>query len=176
MAHLWMRENSGDWAAMQLTGEAFWLTGDSAKPVRQASDELCDSAQLLRRKSADGEKWFVLTPWQSHPWRINGVSIQTGLRLLRDRDELRADNRARLFFSTESLAVVESFPGRDHAIYCPRCKQEINVGDPAVRCPNCDAWHHQTEDFPCWTYAEKCSMCDQATGLDAGYRWTPECL
>ena len=176
MAHMWVRDDSGEWASMQLVGDALALTGDRLELVQQrASDLSNDSAQLQRRKDADGEKWFLLAPAQNN-WHVNGVPIRAGLRQLRDRDELRSGDCDRMFFSTESLACVEPFSGLDHPIFCPRCKQEIAGQELAVRCPNCGAWYHQTEDFSCWTYTERCSMCDQATSLDTGYRWTPDGL
>jgi len=79
-----------------------------------------------------------------------------------------------MFFSTELLAGVTPYPGSERPILCARCKAEIATASPAVRCPRCGAWHHQSDELPCWTYAERCSVCDQPTALDAGFAWTPE--
>jgi Zn finger protein HypA/HybF involved in hydrogenase expression len=104
---------------------------------------------------------------------INGLPLTVGIRALADRDEIRAGERA-FYFSTESLAQVEDFPGSDNALFCPRCKQEIEKNTSAVRCPACSVWHHQTDELNCWTYAETCALCSQQTDLSAGFRWTPE--
>jgi len=113
---------------------------------------------------------------------VNGSPLVAGIRLLRDRDEIRMGNVQRLFFSTERLACTEPFPGSEKPVVCPRCKQEIKKAQPSVRCPNpkCGAWHHESaeEELPCWTYAAQCGnvTCDQQTQLGSGYRWTPEDL
>ena len=85
------------------------------------------------------------------------------MRVLRDRDEIllpgipRNDGEQadvadaepqRLFFSTERLAVVEPFPGGAKAVFCSRCKQVIDSGHRAVRCPSgrCGLWHHESAE------------------------------
>jgi hypothetical protein len=48
---------------------------------------------------------------------------------------------------------------------------------PGGKCPQCGVWYHQSEElFDCWTYSELCALCDQSTGLDSDYLWTPEDL
>ena len=158
MAHLWVHEageqpDGGGWAAVPLVG-----------------DERRVGAALALRRATDG--WVALGAPSAH---VNGVALATGLRVLADRDELRAGG-ARAFFSTESLATVTTFPGAEGAVFCPRCKLEIAPQSPAVRCPQCAVWHHQDAELPCFTYAACCTLCDQPTALDAGFRWTPEAL
>ena len=80
------------------------------------------------------------------------------------------------YFSTETTARVEPFPGTDRPVHCPRCKLAIEEGTESVRCPRCAIWHHQSETHPCWTYGERCALCDQETALDAGLRFSPEDL
>ena len=163
MAHLWLHEATDDEAKKSALEE--WsprlLDGDSlAVP----------SAQLLRCTTDGGDAWVLVGP---PAVRVNGSRLDTGIRVLCDRDELRADG-GRTFFSSESLAMVVPFPGGAKTIFCPRCKLEIVPGSPAVRCPQCGVFHHQSDEFPCWTYAARCAMCDQPTALDAGFRWVPE--
>jgi hypothetical protein len=129
-------------------------------------------AHLWRSMTPDGEAWIILG---SAAVRVNGEPLDVGIRVLRDRDELRAGDR-RAFFSTESLAKIVPFPGGERPTFCPRSRLEITPGSPAVACPQCKVWHHQSEELPCWTYSERCATCDQSTALDAGFRWTPECL
>jgi len=96
--------------------------------------------------------------------------------VLDDQDEILAGGH-RLFFSTEELARVVSFPGLAQPAFCPRCKQKIDLGDQAVCCPSCRAWSHQSEKFPCWTYAQTCALCQQqSTALDAGFNFNPATL
>jgi hypothetical protein len=81
-----------------------------------------------------------------------------------------------VFYSTERLALVEEFPGANAPAYCPRCKQAIASGHPAVKCPGCGVYYHQSNELPCWTYTDVCALCPQSTALDAGYQWSPEAL
>jgi len=162
---------------MPLLGDNFTLTGDPLDPVqKQEVEKPAESARIIRRKGTDGGHWFVLAPAEKTAILINGVPLVAGIRVLRDRDEIRLSGADRLFFSTECLASAEPFPGLGQAVFCPRCKQEIAPQSDAVKCPQCEAWHHQSAEFPCWTYSERCALCDQLSNLDAGYRWTPESL
>ena len=115
--------------------------------------------------------------------QVNATPIQLGIRVLSHRDEIfltggASDFPSRFYFSTERLAHVEPFPGTDGSAICGRCKQPIERGDLAVRCPsaNCGIWHHQTEHLGCWTYSDHCALCPTPTALDSGFRWTPEDL
>ena len=80
----------------------------------------------------------------------------------------------RCYFSTETLARIEPLSEEDATGCCPRCKQGLTAGQPAVKCPGCGVWHHQSDELPCWTYAERCAICGGSTALDAGFSWTPE--
>jgi hypothetical protein len=79
----------------------------------------------------------------------------------------------RVFFSLERLARVVPFDGVDKS-HCPRCQTVIERGTPAVRCPQCGVWHHESDEFRCWTYSPTCALCDQPTELEGSFRWTPE--
>jgi hypothetical protein len=152
------------------------LLDDAADPpVRgRASAAEVVTAVVMRRARPQGEVWLLLTT-QDHAVWVNGSPLSTRLRVLRDRDEVRLRDGRRLFFSTERLAQIEAFPGAEDTIYCVRCRQALAPHSPAIQqCPACGVWHHQTEELLCWTYAERCAMCDQQTRLDAGFRWTPE--
>lgn len=174
MAHLWVRDVSKQWAVTPLEGDAFTLTANPLHPgwVRRNRDESDNPAIILRRQGPDAEIWVLITAIKASV-RVNGMPLLTGIHVLRDRDELRVGGVGRVFFSAERLACVEPFPGAA-AVFCPRCKQELTKGCPAVRCPQCRVWHHQSEGLPCWTYSERCPLCDQPTELEAGYRWAPE--
>jgi hypothetical protein len=163
MAYLWFHEAS--------VGDAGKAAPEDWSPALLDGDSLAiPSARLLRSAAAERESWVLVGP---PAVRVHGSPLAAGIRVLRDRDELRVDG-GRTFFSAESLAAVMPFPGGAKATFCPRCKLEIVPGSPAVRCPQCGVFHHQSDEFPCWNYAAHCTMCDQPTALDAGFRWVPE--
>ena len=172
MAHLWIEEKSA-WAVAPLEGIRFALASRADKPlvrVQSAADILLLHAQKLR-----DEGWLLITAANRNV-RVNGTRV-LGLRRLHDRDEIRVPRGGRFFFTTERLAHAAPFPGAEHDILCPRCKKPVNKGDPAVRCPTCDLWHHESDAegaTACWTFADRCAGCDHPTELPASFRWTPD--
>jgi hypothetical protein len=178
MAHLWKwMSESGEWTPLPLDGDAFTLGGDG--PLR-VPDLLSarGSSQALRRVEdpalpGAGAAWTLIVGRGAHVL-INGSPASLGLVALADRDEIRLATGRPLFFSTETLARVNPFPTSGTRGFCPRCKQLIDSGTPAVRCPSCGLWHHASDDLPCWTYGPQCAACSQETALDAGFGWTPE--
>jgi len=163
MAHLWFRET--------VPGGAPQVVTETWSPLQLDGDGLgFGAARILHRATPEGDAWVLLGPPSVV---VNGMPLDTGIRVLQDRDELRSGD-VRTFFSSEALAAVAPFiPGPTTAC-CPRCKLEIVAGSAAVRCPGCKIAHHQTEDLPCWEYAPRCALCDQPTALEAGFRWTPD--
>ena len=170
MAHLWVRgflpgsreaASTCAWAVVQLDEGAFVL----------------GVALLLRSRSAEGESWLVMSARHAAV-RLNGVRLLTGFRVLADRDELYVDGVGRAFFSTERLAQVEPFPSADRPVGCARCRGLLMVaGSPAVQCPLCRVWMHQSDEYPCWSHSDRCvAPCPQPTALAGQYRWTPEGL
>ncbi|MBI2297366.1 MAG: hypothetical protein HYU66_00190, partial [Armatimonadetes bacterium] len=131
---------------------------------------------VLLHRLQSGE-WALVAGHGARVW-LNGVPVSLGLQVLEDRDEVRLETGGPAawfaYFSTEQPATVRPYQPTGRAARCPRCKQAIGDGHPAVQCPKCGVWHHQTEARPCWNYAPKCATCDQATPLDGGFRWTPE--
>lgn len=157
MTHLWIPNETG-WDLFPIEGLPATPPFDETVSVVAAGD--------------DG--WALLSP--STRLFVNGITVPTGLVLLRDRDEIRIGAGEASFFSTERLATTEPLPALDPPPGCPRCKQAVAPSTPAVRCPGCDLWHHQCEDLPCWRYAETCALCDYSTDPDTGYRFHPEAL
>jgi hypothetical protein len=131
------------------------------------------SSVQLRRVANPPDTWALIT--SSPALRLNGAQVPLGLAILEDRDEIRLP-AVHAWFSTETQAQVEPFPPSATRGFCPRCKQAIDPGSSAVRCPGCGLWHHASDDLPCWTYAPTCAACAHTTDLDAGFRWTPEDL
>lgn len=168
MAHLWTTIE-GKWQTQPLGfGTTVSLPLDEPVPAQPAGVRLVSAKPGSTRGS-----WWLLAP----PGRVlvNGQPVWLGLRALRDRDEVLVPGSGSVFFSTESLARVEEFPGAPKPVFCPRCRDKIEAG-PAVKCPACGVWHHQLTDRPCWTYSETCALCPQPSALNAGYQWTPERL
>lgn len=176
MAQLWVQDEAGAWGAIALdpaisapVGAPGLACGVRVPPLALGG------AVLLRSRSAVDETWLL----QSAPGdavTVNSSPLYLGLRALRDRDEIRIAGGHRFYFSTERLAHIEPFPQIDHAVICARCKQAIQPGSPAVQCPQCGTWCHQSSELGCWTYGQNCPLCDQPTALDAGYRWSPGAL
>ena len=173
MAHLWERDESdgGDaaagavWAPRLLRGSTFAPAGH-ATPANSGDGE----APVLRCVGGPtADAWVLIGAARV---RVNGAPLSVGIRVLRDRDELYFGG-GQLYFSTERLACVTPFPGSEQACHCPRCKQTIAAQSAAVQCPQCHVWHHQSDDLPCWTYSERCALCDQPTALNGSYRWAP---
>ena len=149
-----------------MTGPALALVADE---LRGAAT---DDASTLRFHATGNDAWVLLAA-PSLGVRVNGRPVVAGIRVLRDHDEIVLGG-SRCFFSTERLARIESFPGADAAVICPRCKRPIQPATPAVRCPGCGTWHHQSDDLTCWSYTPTCALCEHVSALDAGFRWQPE--
>ena len=178
MAHLWIKDETGGWCVMPLSGpasEGFSLSENPPRPLHSLREEgeSVSPALLLRGKKGEPSPWLLIAG-AGHDVHVNGDPTLLGVRMLADRDEINVAGVGEFFFSTESLAQVEEFAGASQTIYCPRCRQLIDDGAPAVKCPQCGVWYHETDELNCWTYAETCALCPQATDLEAGFRWTPE--
>lgn len=176
MANLWNKLNDDPWTPVELRSAAVLRDGavqfvDNARAQRDA---------LLIYPHAGENRvasWALLAQAEARV-RINDTSLETGIRVLADRDAIRIAEMHPVYYSTESLAAVETYADEE-PVYCARCRTLINKGDAAVRCNKCGVWHHEdpASGRNCWTYSSKCTSCDQSTDLDAaGYSWTPEVL
>jgi hypothetical protein len=174
MAHAWHRVGSS-WERSPLSGVCVALADPAGAPCHpaEAPRTTIAPAMLRRYGPAPTPVWVLLTN-AACPVRVNGEPLLAGLRVLHDRDEILIGTQAPLYYSTEELARVEPFPGGEDAVFCARCRQPIQAGTSAVRCPACGHWCEQSEIKPCWTYGPTCPLCDQATAFNAGLRWTPE--
>ena len=182
MAHMWVQlgDEVGEWVIVSLdnNGEAFLLTGDPSAPVVAYGDKRGKrgGAYIIRHRNLDGSESYQLFASAAADVHVNGSLVALGTKVLKDKDEIRVGKSRPMLFSTERQARVKNFPGIGKPAMCPRCKQEIQMGTPAVRCPNCGVWYHQTDELPCWTYSQRCSLCPHSTSLEAGFSWTPETL
>lgn len=174
MATLWI-EQEVEWLAVTLTERTYVFGAGRLEPAADGRD---DVTRLVRRDGIENQ-WLALTGAGARVL-VNGRQLLLGIRLLRDRDEmLDADETGRgrrCYFCSQEPPRVEPLPAEYSPTRCPRCKQAVVAGTPAVRCPNCGLWHHQTDQLPCWDYAATCTCCPQTTDLNAGYPWTPEAL
>jgi hypothetical protein len=187
MAHLWIRDDEQNWTAHALDGHDFDLVPNPPQAIDLARDPVADPDPMARAphvllcqtRIGSRELW-ALVAGRLHDVRVNGLPVATGVRVLADRDEIRVDGADARFFSTERQARAEPFPGSEEPVYCARCKDRLEMGQPAVRCPSCDVWYHQFEKDgkrrPCWTYADTCALCPRSTDLDGGYSWSPASL
>jgi hypothetical protein len=175
MAHLWVRDGEVEWAVLPLDGDAMDLGAYPPRRLRERPGSGAgESPTLLMQTHGVGDAGWVLLAGPRSGVNVNGIPVLAGILALSDRDEIRVRGFGSLFFSTETLARVEPFPASDHKLFCPRCKQPIESGALAVRCPGCRVWHHQSADLPCWSYAPTCTLCPHPTEADARFRWTPE--
>jgi hypothetical protein len=177
MAHLWLMDKD-EWALLPLEGDVFAIEGGRVRRVSDLLSVASTKSSIGIRRVTDASRtlWAVVAPPEARV-TVNGMPT-LGLAMLADRDEIRVPGDRPLFFSTEVLAHIEPFPEADSHGLCPRCKKPIAAGCPAVRCPICGLWYHESESdrLPCWTYATHCAACSHLTALDSGFRWTPEGL
>ena len=178
MAHLWVRDDDDQWAALPLNGGPVSLSVVPPKPFGGGERPRPDREVLLMPAARSGQENWVLVSGDQRRTSVNGLPLALGLRILGDRDEIRVDGASTVFFSTESLARIEPYPGSAEPACCPRCRLDLKDGAPAVRCPQCRVWHHEdlADDLDCWSSEEHCALCPQATDLRAGFRWSPEDL
>jgi hypothetical protein len=173
MAHLWVRNSEGAWAVEPIEPPLSRL--DDAIAGAPPDGAARRSLSIASAPAGSATVW-VLVAGLDREVRVNGLRLLAGLRVLADRDHVAVAGGRSFFFSTEFLARVQAFTPLDREIQCPRCQQSLEARAPAVRCPQCGVWHHQQPELECWTYAARCSLCDQRTALDTGYRWSPEAL
>jgi hypothetical protein len=171
MAHLWFQDEAGHWTALPLGGDEVSLGGFPPAPV--AAGAPLATHTVLPVAGGDGPAWALLVA-PGGEVRVNGLPPVAGLRVLHDRDEISAAAPGAVFFSTETRPVVAGFPGKDHTVFCGRCRLPVETGQPAVACPQCGLWYHQSADSGCWTYGPHCAYCTQETALEAGFHWVPE--
>ncbi len=176
MAHLWIWDSS-QWTVMQLGDAAFSLSALHPAGTPPGPEPAIEAEALLMPGwDQQAARSWVLIAGERSEVRVNGTLPTAGIRILRDRDEIRLPGAEPYYFSTECLAAVVPFAGSGPAAFCPRCKQALEPAHPCVKCPGCGIVYHESADLPCWTYSETCALCPQPTSMEAGYRWTPEDL
>lgn len=184
MAYVWFRKGRllKHWFVMNLCDShgSYFLTGNASKPLTPRKHRRKSyPGYIISHDDPDGFPKWILYAGPKDSIFINGDRLSLGMKVLMDKDEIFVAPSGRMFFSAETQAHIEPFPGPERA-KCARCYDWILAHTPAVKCPNCGTWHHQDEDhdLPCWTYSETCGSpaCSQPTSLDADFQWTPEDL
>jgi hypothetical protein len=156
MAHVF-REGDRGWEVVAVEGDGIPLDDGAGKI-------------LLAAGRREARSWFVVVPHASAA-RVNGIPVP-GMRRLRHKDEIRSPGLPRMYFSTEAVVEVVPFPGKE-PVPCARCRKPIAPGAETVSCPDCRTWHHQSETWPCWTYAPRCSACERDTS-STSLSWIPD--
>jgi hypothetical protein len=180
MPYLWFVEEESRWRAMPLSKAPVDVGAGVPQPL--APEGFPIHAMEDRRRNAgvicaagEGPSSISVLVWGPEKTvRVNGWVLTTGLRVLGDKDEIRIGDGTPLFFSSESVAEIQNFPGSEREIFCPRCTLPIEKGKAVVRCPKCQTLHHQDAELGCWTYAEGCAVCAHPTAMDGGFHWRPE--
>ena len=197
MAHLWLK-GKRRWFAKPLRGRrvTLWrLPGYiRTNPTLSWDRGLMDRLALHFRRSLKTGAWSLMTL----DTRVLVSGAQVSCCVLKDRDLIEAPDEGpvlcaeeaqpgvelrleiprsgiiKILFAIESPPRIESFPGPGEPAICARCGSFIGQDDPAVECPRCDAWHHQSTEEPCWIACPTCTRCDQATELNVDYEWRPK--
>jgi hypothetical protein len=137
-------------------------------PIRIVPHELEHSLQggetIALMRIGPGHAWAAIVP-DGFPLRHNGQPVPAGLRVLAHGDLLSAGSEARVFFSTEEAARIETFAGDESP--ASRCKSAIAEGRPsfAARLAACCTTSARTARAgPMPT----CTLCPHPTALDAG--------
>lgn len=175
MATLWIfAEKEKGWRPIPLREETVGIGLDKGAPGPVEAGSAAVALILPWGRTAasgSGSRYLLVSRERV---LINGLSPLGGLRALRHKDEISLGRMAgRVFFSNESLAQVGTYPGSGEKAHCPRCKDQINQGQPSVRCPRCSVYYHQQEGRDCYTYGETCVICGQRTALGT-YSWVPD--
>jgi hypothetical protein len=177
MPHLWVQDEENEWAVLPLDGDCLELSSIPTPMFRCLDSTFSVPPALLRTRDDASEQW-TLVAGAEHRVTVNGTPLGTGIRVLRNRDQVDISGVGSVFYSSERQARIEPLPTGLGEVFCPRCRQRIEEGTPAVRCPGpqCGLWYHQSHEYPCWLYAPTCAVCPQRSALDAGFQFCPEDL
>jgi hypothetical protein len=175
MQFLWRTPTNNRWRVLPLPLGPSALVADETSPVQRFAGSF---PEALIMPSPSG---FVLLVRAGAPVRVNGrdVGLRTTVTRLEHMDLINVGPRVCLFFSTESLAEIVPFPGIEGgACICARCKTPIAVGEPAISCPRCRAWSHESAKLPCFRYpgSHTCPACPHPNAAGAGYQFNPAAL
>jgi hypothetical protein len=178
MPFIWIRDDDRIWSALPLTDHP--VDFSHSIPKESSTEDFVNAqiegAFLFPVGDDRPIKTWALLWGRDRDVRVNGLrSFPVGIRVIADRDEIKVDTGEAIYFTAETLPVVETFQGSDHDIFCPRDKKKIEPGSQIVRCVECGLIYHYNTDkaHNCFEYSELC-LCGHPTRLDAGFRWVPD--
>ena len=131
MAHLWVREPVGAWAVLPLRPGLWDLTREPPGCLQDPGRLVSERGRDLGGLFCDTGSWTLLSG-AGAPVRVNGDRVISGLRSLRDRDEIRVGS-ARMYFSLETLARVDEFPAADPPLVAERTAAPARWAHAVVR-------------------------------------------
>ena len=179
MAHLWAQDPNGRWTVKPLEGWTHALVYDiTDRRLGEPDTRHEREVYMVKARSAGGSVWILKAGVRTDA-RVNAVSVAGWLWVLGDRDEIQCKGQ-RVLFAARSPPRVTTYLAADplvaaaHQPACPRCHQAIELGSPAVQCPGCERWFHQSGARDCWSGSPSCASCPQPTDLNAPYGWTPQ--
>ena len=191
MSTIFSQGKGRDWKRTELRFSTPRRAGEAQAPWAQAT--WLDSRQLRMIRTAgadfidfihDGDGGLAMVVDGHADVLVNGETVPGSIRILRHQDEIVVGGH-RYFYSGQSLPRVEVYHGQaDRPLRCPVCRQDIEDGQPTVRCPGngCGRIYHEItgEDGapikPCWTYNQHCAVCNHPTSLSPDAAWTPGIL
>jgi hypothetical protein len=172
----WILDRNELWNPLPLEpcGAVLILDGEGRIAADPATGERL--AAIMPWNDAHGRRQYVLFPAATSRCLVNGMP-SFAHRILSDKDEIafrHGDRRLQVYFSAETLPEIRAFspPDGTGAAFCMRCKLRVEPGSPAVCCPDCRLWHHESAERPCWSYDAVCANCRRPTAMD--YSWRPE--
>jgi hypothetical protein len=134
---------------------------------------LCAAALLLAIESQIVRALLISAP--DARVTVNGYR-PLGIVVLRDRDMITIGSQS-LLFAEKMPTNPEPLPARASDLCCARCKEVLRVGELAIRCAACGAWHHSRPESPqddCFLYDDaKCGRCFRSRDE---IHWAPEDL
>jgi len=111
---LWIKNKDCAWVDHALDNDFVAIGPGTATPMVAPDAPGSNSGTvLIRYGDTHGfDRWFLICTPGSRT-RVNGARVPIGVRVLADRDAIALGDRQILFFSSEQLARVLPFPGKD---------------------------------------------------------------
>jgi hypothetical protein len=177
---IWFLDKDENWFPREIAEDRLQV-GFDGDSVSLASAPPLPLAEIFTWRDMHHKTRCVLFPYGADQTSVNGTSLFSH-KVLKDRDEIVLRCRKGklwCFFSAEALPRIRPYAADSDSavpVFCIRCKGKMEVGQPAIQCPQCSLWYHQNEpeQKPCWSYDAHCVGCRRPTTMD--YSWKPEAV